>query len=130
MADTEVVRLKCSVTEADHTLGPDTAPVTLVEYGDFECPHCGEVFSVIKQVHKLVAENLRFVFRHFPVAKAHPHAFRAAEAAEAANAQGKFWAMHDELFTHQGSLGDEHLTRYARRIGLNVEQFKTDLLGN
>jgi formate-nitrite transporter family protein len=117
----EEVKLNNPVTELDHTSGPATAPVTLVEYGNFECIHCGRAYPVIKQVRKLLGDNLRFVFRHFPTVQTHPHSLRAAEAAEAAAAQQKFWQMHDELFTHQAALEDRDLSRYAKRIGLNLK---------
>src|SRR5215472_1158280 len=130
MSAVEIVRLKNSVTDQDHANGPKDAPVTLLEYGNFECVDCGRIFPVIKQVQKALGNNLRFVFRHFPSVKTHPHAMRAAEAAEAAASQGEFWQMHDELFTHQQSLEDQHLARYARRIGLNTERFHSDLMEN
>jgi len=130
MNDAEIVRLKNSVSERDHSIGPANAPVTLVEYGNFECIHCAQFFPIIGQVRKLLGDNLRFVFRHFPTVKTHPHAMKAAEAAEAAGAQGKFWQMHNELFTHQRFLEDQHLSRYARRIGLDIERFHADLLEN
>jgi len=127
MSSTEVVRLKNLVTEKDHSSGPETAPVTLLEYGNFECIHCGRAYPVIKQVRKLLGDNLRFVFRHFPTVHTHPHSLRAAEAAEAAASQQKFWQMHDELFTHQTALEDHHLSRYAQRAGLNLERFNHDM---
>ena len=127
MSATEVVRLRNLVTEKDHSSGPETAPVTLLEYGNFECIHCGRAYPVIKQVRKLLGDNLRFVFRHFPTVQTHPHSLRAAEAAEAAASQQKFWQMHDELFTHQTALEDHHLSRYARRAGLNLERFNHDM---
>ena len=111
MSATEVVRLRNLVTEKDHSSGPETAPVTLLEYGNFECIHCGRAYPVIKQVRKLLGDNLRFVFRHFPTVQTHPHSLRAAEAAEAAARQQKFWQMHDELFTHQTAL--EIVTSHA-----------------
>jgi protein-disulfide isomerase len=123
MSTAEIVRLKNAVTERDHAAGPQSAPVTLLEYGNFECSHCGRAFPVIKQVQKLLGHDLRFVFRHFPTVRTHPHALRAAEAAEAAGAQGKFWEMHDELFTHQQALEDDRLSRYAGRIGVDVARF-------
>ena len=126
----EVVRLKNSVTEQDHVSGPENAPVTLLEYGNFECIHCGRAYPVIKQVRELLADNLRFVFRHFPTVQTHPHSLRAAEAAEAAASQQKFWQMHDELFRHQTALEDRDFSRYARRIGLNVEKFTHDMTEN
>ena len=130
MSTPDVVRLKNQVTEQDHALGPESAPVTLLEYGNFECIHCGRFYPVIKEVCKLLGDNLRFVFRHFPTVQTHPHSVRAAEAAEAAGAQQKFWQMHDELFTHQTSLEDKSLSRYARRIGLDVERFTKDMTEN
>jgi protein-disulfide isomerase len=130
MSAPEVVRLRNPVTNEDHTSGPETAPVTLLEYGNFECIHCGRAYPIIKQVQKLLGDNLRFVFRHFPTVQTHPHALRAAEAAEAADAQGKFWEMHDELFTHQTSLEDRDLSHHARRIGLDLERFTHDMTAN
>ena len=130
MNEPEIVRLKNSVSERDHSIGPANAPVTLVEYGNFECVHCGQFFPIIEQVRKVLGDNLRFVYRHFPSVKTHPRAMRAAEAAEAAAAQGKFWQMHHELFTHQRSLDDQHLSKYARRIGLDMERFQKDLSEN
>jgi len=130
MAEAEVVRLKNSVNQSDHTSGSENAPVTLLEYGNFECIDCGRIFPVIKEVQRVVGENLRFVFRHFPSVRTHPMAMRAAEAAEAANAQGKFWQMHDQLFSNQQFLEEQHLSRYARRIGLDLEKFNSDLIEN
>jgi protein-disulfide isomerase len=130
MNELELVRLKNSVNDRDHALGPQTAPVTLLEYGNFECPYCGQAYPVIKKIQHLLRNDLRFVFRNFPTVKTHPHAIRAAEAAEAAAAQGKFWEMHDELFTHQQSLEDRDLSRYARRIGLDVARFESDMAEN
>ena len=123
----EVVKLRNPVTERDHTSGSATAPVTLLEYGNFECIYCGRVYPIIKQVQKLLGDNLRFVFRHFPTVQTHPHSLRAAEAAETAAAQQKFWQMHDELFSHQAALEDRDLSRYAKRIGLNLERFNHDM---
>ena len=127
MSIPEAVKLKNPITELDHTSGSATAPVTLLEYGNFECIHCGEVYPIIKQVQKLLGDNLRFVFRHFPTVNTHPHSLRAAEAAESAAAQQKFWQMHDELFMHQTALEDRDLSHYARRVGLNLERFTHDM---
>jgi protein-disulfide isomerase len=123
----EVVKLKNLVSDKDHTLGPPDAVITLLEYGNFECVDCGRAFPSIRQIRQLLREKLRFVYRHFPTVRTYPHSMRAAEAAEAAGAQGRFWEMHDELFTHQHALEDAHLMRYARNIGLNLEQFARDL---
>jgi protein-disulfide isomerase len=130
MSTPEAVKLKNPVTERDHTSGLATAPVTLLEYGNFECIHCGRAYPVIKQVRKLLGDDLRFVFRHFPTVQTHPHSLRAAEAAEAAASQQKFWPMHDELFSHQAALEDRDLSRYAKRIGLNLERFTSDMTRN
>ena len=126
----EIVKLKNGVSEQDHTAGAQDAPVTLLEYGNFECIHCGRAYPIIKEVRKVLGDNLRFVFRPFPTVQTHPHSLRAAEAAEAAGAQGKFWEMHDQLFKHQHALEDHHLSRYARRIGLDVERFTRDMSEN
>jgi len=127
MSIPEAVKLKNPITERDHTSGSATAPVTLLEYGNFECIYCGGVYPIIKQVRKLLGDNLRFVYRHFPTVHTHPHSLRAAEAAESAAAQQKFWQMHDELFTHQTALEDRDLSHYARRVGLNLERFTHDM---
>src|ERR1700720_264160 len=99
--------LKTSVTAEDHIQGPEDAPITLVEYGDYECPHCGAAHPIVKEIRRRLGNGLRFAFRHFPLSRIHPHAERAAEAAEAAGAQGKFWQLHDQLFEHQDALDDE-----------------------
>jgi formate-nitrite transporter family protein len=112
--------------EQDHVLGPANAPVTLVEYGDFECPFCGRSYPAVRRLRGELGDRLRFVFRHYPRPE-HPHARHAAQAAEAASAQGRFWEMHDQLFEHQQALSDSDLTQYAADIGLNVEQFRRDL---
>ena len=130
MSSSELVKLKNAINDQDHVSGPTSAIVTLVEYGNFECVHCGGAYPTVKQVRKLLSDDLRFVFRHFPTVQTHPHARRAAEAAEAAGAQGKFWEMHDQLFTHQAALEDRDLVRYARRIGLEVDTFSRDLSEN
>lgn len=130
MNETGIVRLKNAVDERDHAFGSQTAPVTLLEYGNFECIHCGRAYPVIKEIQRLLGDDLRFAFRHFPTVRTHPHAIRAAEAAESAAAQGNFWKMHDELFTHQQALEDHDLSRYAKRIGLDVERFTRDMAEN
>lgn len=127
MSDLELVTLRNAVTETDHAVGPADAPVTLLQYGNFGCVDCGIVYPTLKEMRKLLGNDLRFVYRHFPSVRTHPQAMRAAEAAESAAAQGRFWQMHDELFTHQNALDDPHLVRYAGRIGINVEQFERDM---
>ena len=116
-----------AVSADDHRAGPDDAPVTLVEYGDYECPYCGAAHPVVQEVRRILGANLRFVFRNFPLTQAHPHAERAAEAAEAAGAQGKFWGMHDLLFEHQEALEEPDLLRYAAALSLDEERFARDL---
>jgi protein-disulfide isomerase len=111
----------------DHILGLPNAPVTLVEYGDFECPYCGMAYSVVKQIIELFGKELRFAFRHFPITEIHPHAAHAAEAAEAAGVEGKFWSMHDMLYEHQNALDDESLAHYAKQLKLNPATFKKAL---
>ena len=105
------------------------APVTLVEYGDYECPHCRQVVPVIRALQERFGDRLRYVFRHFPLAS-HPHAQLAAEAAQAAGAQGKFWDMHYLLFEHRGTLEMADLVRYARGLGLDMERFERELAGH
>ena len=95
--------------DRDHIQGPVDAPVTLVQYGDYECPYCGEAYPIVKEVQARMGQRLRFVFRNFPISTSHPHAERAAGAAEAASAQGRFWEMHDTLYEHQRRLRDEDL---------------------
>jgi protein-disulfide isomerase len=105
--------------ERDHIQGPDTAAVTLLEYGDYECSYCGQAYSIVKHAQQRLGPRLRFVFRNFPLTEIHPHAAHAALAAEAAGALGKFWEMHDALYEHQRSLGDHHLRELAVSIGLD-----------
>ena len=111
----------------DHARGPEDAPVTLVKYGDYECPYCGELHPVLKELQERVGERVRFVFRHFPLDSAHPRARRAALAAEAAASQGRFWEMHDLLYESQDELGEEDLMRYAAELGLDLRRFEEDL---
>jgi protein-disulfide isomerase len=113
--------------DRDHIQGPAEAAVTLVEYGDYECPYCGAAYPIIKEVQERMGERLRFVFRNFPITTSHPHAEQAAEAAEAAAAQGRFWQMHDLLYENQQRLGDEDLRAYAGQLGLEVEPFDQEL---
>jgi protein-disulfide isomerase len=112
----------------DHALGPADAAVTLVEYGDFECPFCARSYPAVKALRRRFGERLRFVFRHFPRPE-HPHARQAAEAAEAAAAQGDahFWQMHDWLFEHQQKLEIADLLAHAREAGLDAARFETEL---
>ena len=120
--------LTIPVSASDHIIGPQNAPVTLVEYGDFECPNCAAAYPVIRNLVNSVGDRLRFAFRHFPITLRHDHAEKAAEAVEAAGAQGKFWEMHDILFEHQDDLDRESLVSYAQTLNLDIERFRTELL--
>jgi protein-disulfide isomerase len=111
----------------DHIRGAVDAPVTLVEYGDYECPYCGRAAPVIRALIDEFDGRMRFVFRHLPLPDVHPNAALAAEAAEAAGAQGAFWTMHDLLFAHQDELQFADLVRYAGELGLDTERFEADL---
>lgn len=111
----------------DHVRGPEDAPVTLVEYGDFQCPYCGEAYPVVKELLARFPGRVRFVFRHMPLADLHVRAPAAAEAAEAAAAQGRFWEMHDRLFEHQLELSDAQLREHAAAIGLDTARFDREL---
>ena len=121
-----VVRLLLPVGDADHVLGPESAAVTLVEYGNYECIYCRQLHPHIKEVLRR-AEGLRFVFRHFPIRQVHQHSTRAAEAAEAAAAQGRFWEMHDLLFKQEGLLEDEQLARCAGKAGLDLRRYREEM---
>ena len=111
----------------DHLAGPASARITLIEYGDFECPYCAQAYPVAKMLQKHFADDLRYVYRHFPQVQVHPHAELAAEAAVAAGAQGRFWPYHDLLFENQQHLAQKHLRQYAERIGLDLERFDYEL---
>lgn len=120
-------RLAEPVSDHDHAIGPTDAAITLVEYGDFECPYCGRAYREVETLRERLGGKLRFVFRNFPIPESHPHAIRAAEAAEAADKQGKYWDMFDMLYTHQGALDDEHLMDYARTLSLDTRAFRAEL---
>ena len=111
----------------DHARGSDHARVTLIEYGDFECPNCKLAAPTATLLLERYPGKIRFIFRHFPLEDAHPHALAAAEAAEAAAAQGRFWQMHDALFEHQAHLKDKDLYRYAGEVGLDLVRYKAEM---
>jgi protein-disulfide isomerase len=120
--------LTSPVTEGrDHIQGAADAPLTLVEYGDYECPYCGAAYAIVKEIQARMGDQLRFVFRNFPISTSHPHAEHAAEAAEAAAAQGQFWPMHDLLYENQQRLSDQDLHAYAEQLGLDVGRFDREL---
>jgi protein-disulfide isomerase len=127
MDSTHPPPLLLPVRASDHAHGPEDAPYTLVEYGDYECPDCGRLYVILRDLQKDIASRLRVVFRHYPFSGIHHHAQQAAEAAEAAAEQGKFWEMHTLLFERQAALHTKDLIRYAEEIGLDVERFRTEL---
>ncbi|TMI16045.1 DsbA family protein [Candidatus Bathyarchaeota archaeon] len=122
-------KLEIPVTpERDHIEGPANAALTLVEYGDYQCPYCGAAYPEVKKVQKELGPELRFVFRNFPLTNMHEHAMNAAETAEAASAQGKFWPMHDFLYEHQATLGDPGVALgYAKKLGLDTQRFDREI---
>ena len=128
--DAHAPRLAVPVTERDHIRGSLDAALTLVEYGDFECPHCGAAYPVVEDVRMKMGQSLRFVYRHFPLPQVPPHAVQAAEAAEAADAQRRFWPMHDMLFENQQALDSGSLLLYATRLQLDVQAFNRDLVSH
>jgi len=119
--------LKVPVSSRDHVQGRADADVTLVEYGDFECPHCGHAYPIVKQVQDHFGDRLRFVYRHFPLREIHPHAEAAAEASEYAGAQDRFWEMHDLLFENQQALGRPLLLESAEALGLSSARLREAL---
>ncbi len=121
------IHLVVPVSERDHSQGPATAAVTLVQYGDYECPYTRQSTNVVRAIQQQLGNRLRFVFRNFPLTEIHPHALHAAEAAEAAAAQGKFWQMHDSIFHHQHTLEDSDLEQFAGAVGLDMQQFARDM---
>jgi protein-disulfide isomerase len=114
-------RLKVALGEHDHVQGPVDAPVTLLEYGDYECPHCGRAHPIVASVLRQLGASVRFAYRHFPLTEIHPHAEHAAEMAELADEGGSFWAMHDLLFENQQALEDEDLMDYASQVGIDPD---------
>jgi len=127
MSPHRLVDLAVPVSAVDHALGPDHAPVTVVEYGDFECPNCKQAAPAVKLLLERFANRVRFVYRHFPLEQPHPHALAAAEAAECAAGQGRFWEMHDLLFANSQHLARRNLQSYADRLGLDLARFNAEL---
>lgn len=125
----EVARLSVPVGPEDHSRGREDAPLTLVEYGDYQCPYCGQAYPIVEKLLETFSDSLRLVFRNLPLADVHPHAEAAAEMAEALGLQGRFWAMHDVLFENQRDLSDAALRRYAKGVGADVGRVRKDLAG-
>jgi protein-disulfide isomerase len=119
-------KLKIAVSSNDHIQGNKDAAIELVEYGDYQCPHCGHAYPIVKNIQKKLGDKLKFVFRNFPLAESHPNAVNAAVASEAASLQNKFWEMHDHLFEFQSRLDDTSLIKYAGQLKLDVTQFEQD----
>ena len=118
--------LKPAVSSKDNIQGNASAPIELVEYGDYQCPHCGRAYPILKNIQAKLGDQLKFVFRNFPLATIHPHATHAAIATEAAARQHKFWEMHDYIFEHQNRLDDASLVKYAAHLELDAAQFASD----
>ncbi len=119
--------LKVAVSPADHIQGDEHAGCTLVEYGDYECPHCGHAYPIVKLIQKHFGKRLRFVFRNFPLNESHPHAESAAESAEFTGAHGKFWEMHDLLFENQDRLSGDLYLELAQQLQLAPEDLQRAL---
>jgi protein-disulfide isomerase len=120
------VKLRIPISEKDHVQGLAKAPLSLLLYGDYECPHSAHANSIIASLRRCFGDSLRFVFRHFPISQIHPSALNAAMAAEAADKQGKFWKMHDLLFENQRDLDQDVIVKCARQLNLNMEEFAND----
>src|SRR5215467_8314170 len=120
---TQRTHLAVPVSEQDHSQGPVTAAVTLVQYGDYECRYTRLSTHVVQALQQELGDQLRFIYRNFPLTAIHPHALRTALAAEAAAAQGKFWQMHDYIFHHQHTLEDADLEQFAEAVGLDMQQY-------
>ena len=121
------MKLQIPVHERDHAIGPADARVTVVKYGDYECPDCHRIHREIEKTFDKLVSSIRFVYRHFPLINIHPRALRAAEAAEAAATQGKFWEMHRRLYLEPDKLDDRHLRQYAKEVGLDIDRFDQEM---
>lgn len=122
-----MTKLILPVESRDHIQGAMTAPLILLEYGDYQCPYCGAAYPVVKKLQEKLGSKLCFVFRNFPLTTMHQHAEHSAEAAEAACAQGKFWEMHDRLYENQDALADRDLLEHGRMLGLDLKKYRADL---
>jgi protein-disulfide isomerase len=121
------MKLTIPVSDRDHVIGPPDALVTVVNYGDYQSPDCQHIHREVEKMFDQLLNTVRFVYRHFPLVNVHPRAQRAAEAAEAGAAQGKFWEMHRHLYSHPDKLEERHLRRYAKEIGLEFERFDREM---
>ena len=119
--------LKPEVSAKDHIQGNENASVTIVEFGDYQCPHCGAAYPIVKEIQEAFGGQISFVFRNFPLSESHQYATIAARAAEAAAIQGKFWEMHDAIYEQQHKLDEDFLIELSKELGLDVDQFKQDL---
>lgn len=122
-----MIRLTVPVNDWDHVIGAPDAPVTVVQYGDYESPNCRQMHQALEKMIRQLLTKVRLVYRHFPLVAVHPHALRAAEAAEAAAAQGRFWEMHSLLYLNLESLKDTNLYKYAKKIELDMERFDSEM---
>jgi protein-disulfide isomerase len=125
----EQALLSIPVGPDDHVSGPPDAKLTLVEYGDYQCPYCGQAFPIVERLRTHFDDSMRFVFRNLPLADMHPHAEAAAEVAEAVGRQGKFWEIHDTLYEHQRDLSDKALRHYIEEVGANVDEAMKEVAG-
>ena len=130
MSDAKRLTLAIPINERDHSIGPADASVIVVNYGDYECPDCHRTHREVEKLFEELVHSVRFVYRHFPLVNTHPRALRAAEAAEAAAAQGKFWEMHRHLYTQPDKLEERHLRRYAKQVGLDLDRFDREMAAN
>ena len=119
--------LKPPVSDKDHIQGSQNASIELVEYGDYQCPYCGRAFPILKKIQTQLGDDLKFVFRNFPIEESHPDAMQAAVASEAAALQNKYWEMHDTLYEHQYDLSEAGILRLAQKLKLDVKQFASDI---
>lgn len=127
IGNTDKSKLILPIAGRDHIQGPIDAPAVLVEDGDYQCPFCGEAYPMVKALQDRMGDKLCFAFRNFPLKNMHPYAEHAAEAAEAAGAQGRFWEMHDLLFENQEALADEDIEQYATELGLDVQRLMNEI---
>jgi protein-disulfide isomerase len=125
-----IKKLSLPDPERDHILGSADGSIKLLEYGDYECPFCGDVHAIVKEIKRRLGDDLLFAFRNFPLTNIHPHAEHAAEAAEAAGAQGDFWGMHDTLFENQGALEDRDITGYAAELRLDATRLIREVVSS